>query len=103
MGKPNEFSLSATPAKVNAGELTFNVQNNGTIRHEMVVVPSAGGPAALRQPDDTATEDGAAGEVPDVEPGKGGKLTVTLPAVQYVLCNLPGHYAGGMYAPFVVS
>ena len=104
MGKPDEFSLSAIPAKAKAGELTFNVENKGTILHEMVVVPSAGGAAALRQADGTATEDGAPGEVPDVEPDKGGTLTVTLPAGQYVLlCNLPGHYAGGMHAPFVVN
>ena len=64
----------------------------------MVVVSAAGGAASLRQPDGTANEVGTEGEVPDVEPGAGGKLTVTLPAGKYVLlCNLPGHFAGGMY------
>jgi uncharacterized cupredoxin-like copper-binding protein len=104
MGKPKEFSLSASPAQIAAGKTTFTVTNQGSILHEMVVVPSAGGPAALREPDGTANEAGAEGEVPDVEPGAGGKLTVTLPAGKYVLlCNLPGHYAGGMYATLVVK
>jgi uncharacterized cupredoxin-like copper-binding protein len=103
MGKPKEFSLSATPAQMAAGKTTFVVTNQGSILHEMVVVPSAGGPAALRQPDGTASEAGTEGEVPDVKPGAGGKLTVTLPAGKYVvLCNLPGHFAGGMYASLVV-
>ena len=104
MGKPKEFSSSAAPAQVTAGKTTFIVANRGSILHEMVVVPSAGGAAALRQPDGTADEAGTEGEVADVEPGAGGKLTVTLPPGKYVLlCNLPGHFAGGMYANFVVK
>ena len=104
MGKPKEYSLSAAPAQVAAGKTTFVVANRGSVLHEMVVVPSAGGAAALRQPDGTADEAGTEGEVPDVEPGAGGKLTVTLPAGEYVLlCNLPGHFAGGMYTDFVVK
>ncbi len=51
-----------------------------------------------------ASEDGALGEVADLEPGKDGTLTVSLPAGKYVLlCNLPGHFAGGMYATLDVS
>lgn len=104
MGKPKEYSLSAAPAQVAAGKTTFIVANRGSILHEMVVVSAPGGAAALRQPDGTASEAGTAGEVPDVEPGGGGKLTVTLPAGKYVLlCNLPGHFAGGMYTDLVVK
>ena len=104
MGKPKEFSLSAVPIQVPAGATTFIVVNKGSILHEMVIVPSAGGAAALRQPDGTASEAGAPGEVPDVKSGGGGQVTVTLPAGRYVLlCNLPGHFAGGMYANLVVK
>ena len=102
LGKPEEFSLVAAPTAASAGKVTFVVKNSGAILHEMVVVP--GTPASLRLPDGTASEDGAAGEVPDVTPGAGGELTVTLPAGTYtLLCNLPGHYAGGMFAPFTVG
>ena len=73
MGKPKEYSLSAAPAEVAAGKTTFVVANRGSILHEMVVVPSPGGAASLREPDGTANEAGTAGEVPDVEPGAGGK------------------------------
>jgi uncharacterized cupredoxin-like copper-binding protein len=104
MGKPKEFSLSAVPVRVATGKTTFIVANNGAILHEMVVVPSTGGAAALRQPDGTASEEGSLGEVADVEPGGGGQLTVTMPPGKYVLlCNLPGHFANRMYANFVVQ
>ncbi len=102
MGKPEEFSLSAAPASATAGKVTFNVANKGTILHEMVVVP--GTAASLKQPDGTASEAGSPGEVPDVEPGKSGKITIKLPAGTYtLLCNLPGHFAGGMYTQFTVK
>ena len=104
MGKPQEFSMSAAPAQVAAGKTTFIVANKGFVVHEMVVVSAPGGAASLRQPDGTADEVGTEGEVPDVEPGANGKLTVTLPAGKYVLlCNLPGHFAGGMYTDLVVK
>lgn len=102
MGKPSEFSLSAAPKSAPAGKVTFNVSNKGTVLHEMVIVP--GTAASLRQPDGTASEAGSPGEVPDVEPGDSGKVTVTLPAGTYtLLCNLPGHFAGGMYTQFIVK
>ena len=104
MGKPSEFTLAAKPASQSAGKVTFAVANVGKVVHEMVVVPAPNGAAGLKQPDGTASEAGAAGEVADLGPGKTGRLTVTLPAGKYVLlCNLPGHFASGMYADFTVS
>lgn len=104
LGKPQEFSLSADPAAVAAGKVTFNVDNQGALLHEMVVVPAEGGAASLKQANGEASEDGAAGEVADLAAGKTGSITVTLPAGKYVLlCNLPGHFAGGMYTDFTVN
>lgn len=103
LGAPTEFALTASPAEVPAGKVTFTVANKGEILHEMVVVPGAGA-AALTQPDGSASEEGSPGEVPDVPPGEGGTVTIDLPAGDYVLlCNLPGHFAGGMYTTFVVT
>jgi hypothetical protein len=48
MGKPQEYSPGATPAQVAVGPVTFAVVNEGRLLHEMVVVPSAGGAAALK-------------------------------------------------------
>ena len=103
MGKPKEFSMSAAPAQVPAGKTTFVVANRGSSARDGGRLLRGGRglpPSARRHGDEVGTE----GEVPDVEPGAGGKLTVTLPPGKYVLlCNLPGHFAGGMYTNFVVK
>lgn len=104
MGKPTEFALVPTPTSKSAGKVTFAVANKGGLVHEMVVVPAPNGAAGLKQPDGTASETGAKGEVADLAPGKTARLTVSLPAGKYVLlCNLPGHFASGMYADFTVN
>ena len=104
LGSPNEFSLVPAKTSVPAGKVTFTVVNKGAMEHEMVVVPSPNGPASLKQADGTASEAGSLGEVADLAPGATGRLTVTMPAGQYtLLCNLPGHFAGGMYATFTVT
>lgn len=104
LGKPNEFSLVPARTSVPAGKVTFTVTNKGAMEHEMVVVPAPDGAAGLKQADGSASEAGSEGEVADLQAGDSGRLTVTLPAGTYVLlCNLPGHFAGGMYAEFTVT
>ena len=104
LGSPNEFSLVPAKTSVPAGKVTFTVVNKGSMTHEMVVVPSPNGPASLKQADGSASEAGSLGEVADLAAGATGRLTVTMPAGQYtLLCNLPGHFAGGMYATFTVT
>jgi uncharacterized cupredoxin-like copper-binding protein len=51
---------------------------------------------------DQIAEEG--GEVPDVEAGetKSGKFHLT-PGKYAMFCNLPGHYAQGMYGTLTVS
>ncbi len=104
LGSPEEFSLVAEPAEVPAGPTTFTVENKGALLHEMVVVPAPDGAEALKEANGEASEEGAPGEVADLPAGETGSITVTLPAGDYVLlCNLPGHFAGGMYTGFTVS
>ena len=102
LGKPKEFSLVPSVATASSGKVTFTVTNSGKVVHEMVVVP--GTPTSLKQPDGTASEDGTLGEVSDVDVGKTQTLSITMPPGTYtLLCNLPGHYANGMYASFTVK
>jgi uncharacterized cupredoxin-like copper-binding protein len=47
---------------------------------------------------------GDKGEVSELDPGASGSLTVALKPGKYLLiCNVPGHYAAGMWAPFEVT
>lgn len=104
LGKPQEFSLVPSVPSVAAGKVTFTVTNSGQVLHEMVVVPAPGGSQSLKQPDGTASENGTLGEAPDVEVGKTTTFTVTMKPGKYsLLCNLPGHFANGMYADFTVN
>jgi uncharacterized cupredoxin-like copper-binding protein len=101
--KLKEFKVLPSPMSVRAGKVTFVVKNTGKVMHEMVVVRTNKAPSSLAGSGKEASEKGSVGEVPDVKPGKGGTLTVTLKPGKYVLlCNLPGHYKAGQYTAFTV-
>ena len=72
--------------------------------HEMVVVKTNKTPKQLTEPNGTANESTSVGEAADLAPGQIKEVTLDLTPGKYILvCNLPGHYAGGMYHTFVVT
>jgi uncharacterized cupredoxin-like copper-binding protein len=99
-GKPTEFALRPVPATVAGGRVTFRVPNKGKITHELVVIRTNTAPGRL--PTDAkglASEKGAVGETGDIAAGTTKSVTLALKPGRYALiCNLPGHYKGGMYA-----
>jgi len=104
LGKGSEYAVQPSVKSVPAGSVTFNVNNDGTMLHELVVVKTAKTPAQLAEPDGTANESESVGEAADIEPGASKSVTLNLKPGHYVLlCNLPGHYAGGMYTEFTVT
>jgi uncharacterized cupredoxin-like copper-binding protein len=104
LGAPKEFSMVLSPAKAKAGTVTFKVTNKGKIVHEAVVVRTSVKASALRTSGGRASEKGSIGEVADLAPGKSGAVTLKLKAGHYALiCNIPGHYQGGMRADFTVK
>jgi len=105
LGKGREFAVAPSVTSAPAGSITFTVTNDGRMMHEMVVVPEpSGGAQALKKADGSADETGSPGEAPDIAAGKTKTVTLNLTAGRYLLlCNLPGHFAGGMYAEFSVS
>jgi uncharacterized cupredoxin-like copper-binding protein len=96
--------------------VSFVATNIGSINHELVV---------LRLPDNqivgtrtiesdgTVDESGSLGEASNscasgsgdgIAPGTSSWVTLTLPAGRYeLLCNLPGHYAAGMYTQLTIG
>jgi uncharacterized cupredoxin-like copper-binding protein len=71
--------------------------------HEMVVIKTDKGAANLGDANGEADETGAVDEI-TLDPGASGDLTIDMAAGKYALvCNLPGHYAAGMYADFTVN
>ena len=106
MGKPQEFSMSAAPAQVRGRQDHLRRGQPG-IRfvHEMVVVSAAGGAASLRQPDGTARRGRHRGRGARrrARAPTGSSRSRCRPGKYVLLCNLPGHFAGGVYANFVVK
>lgn len=99
-----EMAISTSPSSVKAGNVAFDVSNDGTVEHEMVVIKTNKKAGDL--PTDSsgkADETGSVGET-EVQPGESSELDLKLAAGHYALiCNLPGHYAAGMYTDFTVK
>ena len=106
----------ATPASVPAGTVSLRVANTGTVTHELVVLPlAAGQPPGNRPvgPGRTVSEAGSLGEASatcaaghgdGIAPAAASWVTLTLQPGRYeLICNLPGHYASGMYTEVDVS
>jgi uncharacterized cupredoxin-like copper-binding protein len=75
------------------------------MEHEMVVIKTSTAASKLKVgSNNRVSEKGSVGEVEDLASGKSKKLTLNLKKGHYVLmCNIPGHYKGGMRADFTVK
>lgn len=112
-----EWQISLSSTNLKAGEITFNIKNDGDKEHEFVVRKTADKADALPTNDDgTVVEDspdlsevGDPSEVAEIKSGSSDRsLTVTLAAGHYVIfCNLHVedlvHYQKGMHIDFTVS
>lgn len=104
---PN-YSVSVDPATTAAGDVTFNVTNDGTITHNLRVAETDLAPGDL--PIDTANfevDEQAANVIAkgaDLPKDQTETVTAPLAAGSYVLfCNVPGHYEQGMHTGFTVE
>jgi uncharacterized cupredoxin-like copper-binding protein len=118
-GLGGPMTLVAAPASVQAGDVTFVVQNTGTIDHEMIVlrtnvpynkipVTDAGDPpAAVTSGANKVSETDNIGETgdPNLKPGVTRTFTIkNMTAGSYALvCNIARHYQEGMRAAFTVT
>ena len=108
--------LRASVSSVPAGEVSFVAANLGGRSHELVILPLADGaragdrtPGADGQVDESgslgeASASCASGTGDGITPGTVGWVTVNLAPGRYELvCNLPNHYAAGMYQELDVT
>jgi uncharacterized cupredoxin-like copper-binding protein len=103
LGKPSELKLTA-PTRAKAGKITFIVTNKGTLPHEMVVVPLPPGKTALPVKGSRASEKGSLGEAPEMGKGRTKSVTLELKPGRYqLICNVAGHYQGGMFKNLIVA
>jgi uncharacterized cupredoxin-like copper-binding protein len=84
------------------GKVTFAVKNSGSVEHELVVIKTKTAASKLKVSGGEASEKGSVGEV-ELAEGKSKNLTLALAKGHYALiCNVPGHYKGGMHVDFTV-
>ena len=104
LGKPQAFSLVPDATTAKAGKVTFKVKNAGDMTHELVVLKTDTPAKDLPVKNGVADETGNIGETGDMAAGTSKSFTVTMEKGHYVLlCNIAGHYQGGMYSDFTVS
>jgi uncharacterized cupredoxin-like copper-binding protein len=83
------------------------VDNTGPDSHELIVVRVAAGGLPLRRDgltvDEDTVEHETAGALEPGEPGTTRELRLQLDPGRYeLLCNMTGHYMGGMHSILVV-
>jgi uncharacterized cupredoxin-like copper-binding protein len=99
----SEFKVSPSPKSHKAGKVTFSVKNSGDDEHELVIIKTSKSASKLPIRAGRASTKGKVAQVTNIDSGKTKKLTVKLKKGHYALiCNIPGHYAGGMRADFTV-
>ncbi len=80
-----EFKIALPSTDLKAGDITFDVKNDGKIPHDLAV-----------------KETGDKTEL--IQPGDSAKLTVNLkPGTYELLCTVPGHEAAGMKVSITVK
>ncbi|MCB2176379.1 MAG: hypothetical protein KQH57_11270 [Actinomycetales bacterium] len=111
-----EMFLEADRTTVAAGTVTLRLTNDGSVDHELVVLPLADGQQVGQRtvgPDGAVDESASLGEASasgtegagdGIAPATSGWVTLDLAPGRYELvCNIAGHYAAGMYALLVVT
>jgi uncharacterized cupredoxin-like copper-binding protein len=102
-----DFKISA-PATMRAGDVRLLVANRGPDDHEFAIVraPIVGELPMRRDGvtvDEDAIEHATAAGIEPQQPGAVSELTVHLTPGRYVLlCNMSGHYLGGMRTELTV-
>lgn len=104
----DEFSVAPSPNSATPGVITFNVSNDGAIIHDFHVIQTNLSPGGLPVDQSTAqvdfTQVNVVSSTGTIQGGSSDSTAPNLSAANYVLiCNLPGHYEGGMYAAFTVA
>jgi uncharacterized cupredoxin-like copper-binding protein len=100
-----EMFFKPTSFAVKAGSVKFVLKNTGAVVHELIVLKTDAPINSLKVGSDSrVSEDASVGEVSETDAGATKATVIKLTPGNYLLvCNIPGHYAGGMRATMVVT
>lgn len=107
LGTPDEFALRLAPEVTSpADAVSFDITNEGELPHQVTLVRFDGDPATLPVANSRVNTDlvEVVATSAELAPGEAATLRAALDPGRYVvLCNITGHYAGGMFAPLLVE
>lgn len=101
-----DFAIALDRASVGTGRTAVGVRNTSAQEHMLAVIRTDLAPDKLPVDDKTlkAKEEGKVGEIASIPAGRSASVTLDLTPGRYVLiCNIPEHYAAGMYAALIVQ
>jgi uncharacterized cupredoxin-like copper-binding protein len=116
--KGKEYFITVDKATVPAGTTTFQIDNVGTIHHEMAIFKTDLPADKLPLTDEGKVDEEKAGVLAEavyakplrgdedhrIRDGRGVDFTIDLQPGKYVLlCNLAGHYQAGQFVAFTVT
>ncbi len=107
----SDYSFTPSSPTVKAGALTITAPNTGQIAHELVVYKTSKSAGSLPTKGAEVDEDALKasggtdeGEILNVAPGQTKSTDFKLtPGTYVMICNIPGHYAQGMYGTITVK
>jgi uncharacterized cupredoxin-like copper-binding protein len=105
-----EFRIGSPTTTVSPGQVTFEIGNEGTVQHELLLFKSDLDPSKYPHDTDGSIQEDGAG-ISKVSDGDninvGGSQTrlvdLTAPGRYLLVCNLPGHFKSGMFTPLIVE
>jgi uncharacterized cupredoxin-like copper-binding protein len=101
--KLTDFKVTSSAKSVGHGKVKFIVANKASDEHELIIIKTSKKASALPVSGGRASEKGSVGEV-ELAGHKSKSLTLNLKKGHYALiCNVKGHYMGGMHADLTVS
>jgi uncharacterized cupredoxin-like copper-binding protein len=102
----DNLTITLDRATVYAGPIVFGVTNRGAMTHEFIVLATSATAADLLASSEEpgkVSEDANIGETGQIPAGRFSGLALTLePGTYTVICNEPGHFAGGMHLELTV-
>ena len=99
-----EFAFAPKDLTAAAGKVKLTLENRGRTQHELIVLKTDVKPQDLPVSAGRVSEKTSVGEIWETEAGATATHTFALKPGRYVLvCNLPGHFQGGMYGSLTVK